>query len=163
MQKTIVPALFLGALVMLSACQSDERVTSLNPALQSTEAQTLRKFINGATFGWASNDTKDRTGCMERMTYARDGRFSWETRCKTVTDPSRFLPQTKAGEYVYRGEGSWAVREGEQICFNIFRVNGAATDEASRDASCWAARPAEDRLILAIGGNTFAAMVISRS
>ena len=163
MPEKSASALFLGACFILSACQSDERVTSMNPALQSTEAQTLRKFINGTTFGWASDDTKDRTGCLERMTYARDGKFTWETSCKTVTDTSRFLPQTMAGEYVSRGEGSWAVREGELVCFNIFRVNGVATDEASRDASCWPARPAEDRLILAIGGNTFAAKVVERS
>ncbi len=163
MLKISAWSLGLGAIVMLSGCQTEERVTSMNPALQSTQAQTLRKFINGATFGWASNDTRDRTGCMETTTYARDGKFIWETRCKTVTDPSKFLPQTNAQEYVSRGEGSWAVREGEQVCFNIFRANGVETDEDARQTRCWAARPADDCLIMAIAGSTWAAMVIRRS
>lgn len=162
MTKRTALGLGLVAISLLAACQTDPRVTSVAPAFQSAESQVLRSQINGATLGWPSGDSPTQKNCRDEATFAKDGTFRWLTRCTSISDGANPLFQSSEGGYVISLDGSWAVRD-EQICYNVFRINGAQASEAAREATCWAAKATGEQVIISNGGPPITAIVVRRN
>jgi len=154
-----------GSILSLAGCETEQRLTSTNPALQSADSRALRNSINGATIQLKSPDVLESVrDCTMTATYARNGTLRREVLCNRMVRESAIWTRTGAQGARQIIEGSWTVRDG-QICNNIFRINGIAwadlTDRPS-EAACVTAKFTGDEGVIVDRHGPTRAVIIAR-
>ena len=123
------------AMFFLFGCQTDQQVTSVHPALQSSEARALRQQLSGSTLTWKMRDNDLVKGCSISLMLLPDGKTVRDIRCKQLVSESVLYTKSDGNGAFQRAEGSWAVRE-NKLCLNYFRINGQPASEELRQSGC---------------------------
>jgi hypothetical protein len=165
MAKSLGILVSLGAILSLAGCQTEQRLTSVNPAFQSAESRALRDSINGATISLKSPDVLESVkDCTMTTTYARNGTVRREILCNRLVQESAIWTRVGAQGARQVVEGSWTVRD-DQICTNIFRVNGIAWADLTQrpsEASCATARFSGNEGVIIDRNGPTRAVIIAR-
>jgi len=122
-------------MLFLSGCQTDQQVTSLHPALQSSEARALRQQLSGSTLRWNMRDNDLVKGCSISLLLLKNGKTVRDIRCRQLVKESILYTKSDGQGAQQRAEGSWALRE-NKLCLNYFRINGLPSAEDLRQAGC---------------------------
>lgn len=144
--------LTLGLSLLVMACQTEPRLTSTNPLLQSESSRALREAFNGLSVQFLAADQPGFQGCRNVATFARSGDLIRESKCSRINGDDPVWRKDGAGGGVQISKGSWTVRD-EELCFNLFSIEGVETSAADKIAQCWPASISGNKGLL--GGEAF--------
>jgi hypothetical protein len=145
----------------LMACQTDQQLTSVNPVLQSSESRDLRQKISGSTATFPGDDSEIARNCTISYAFARNGSLLRKVNCRSLLQDSVYFTKIAGGGGTQSAEGSWTIRD-NQLCYNIFRINGYETNETMRKAVCLNVKFNNNR-VLFYENNEFIEATITRS